>query len=1025
MNNGMNQQLSIHTLGGARVEVGQATVTKWQSRKAEALLIYLATTRRTQKRESLVGLLWAEMPQERALANLSVMLSNIRKNVGAGFLLSDRQQVGLDWNQPIWVDVDAFTTKMGELLGSEPLTRHKLAQLEKSLVLYQGDFLQGYYIRGAHEFEEWRLFEQERLRQMAINGWQALVSGYLRRGEGNAGIPHAQKLLTLDPLRENTHRDLMQLYAIADQRAAAIEQYEKCRQILDEELGVEPEAETITLFEQIKAGEQRGKEGGEKSTPPLLRPSPSLHNLLTPLTPFIGREVELRYIRDNITQPNCRWLTLVGQGGSGKTRLALAAGHMLKRTFIDGIWFVSLTDLDLSHVPPETAPDLFATIIGEVLPFSFSGIDAPFTQLLDYLKDREMLLILDNFEHLVSLRELPSRLLAHAPDLKLLITSRERLTQQGEWMLEIGGLTLPATPHTTDWLAKDAVQLFTQTGVRHQPEFDPSQQADTVYQICHLLGGIPLALELAAGWLPIYSCRQIADEIKKSLTFLQAVEQNVPNRHQSLQVVFDHSWQLLSAEEQAVFQRLAVFRGGFTMMAAGEVAGISPLTLRALFHKSLIQRSASDRFDLHSLIRQLTVEKLGQDKAELRQTVQKHADYYSRWLVEQGENEQLLLLEMGNLEKTWEFGVNAGNWQLLQVMFTPFMELYYDRSLFQGGETLCQQTLASIHSCTIPISLKARLLAKLGKFQMRLAKLDIAKTTVQQSLKLIESENLPSIAVELLELLGTIESNLGNYETALSPLQKGLKIARQQEDEKGVCTLLNSLGNLFLDTGEYDQAESCFLESLALAKKIGSQKRLAILYNGLGILAVRHNQYDEARNWYQQSLQSAQARNHLWGIAVASINLGLAFNHLEEYEKAESYIGQAKEQYVALGDRRGLMGCTASLGLTQLNRGNLLSAKDNFREALRLAMGINARGLALCVLVDFGRIALKLGNLSQAVELFAFCLEQSATDGSCRHNAETLLAELKAEMPASDFDMALQTAQALSFEKVCAQVLTG
>ncbi len=855
----MNQQLSIHTLGGVRVEAGQSPITKWQSRKAEALLIYLAVTRRVHKRESLVGLLWAEMPQERALANLSVMLSNIRKNVGADFLLADRQQVGLDWSLPIWVDVDAFTTKIGELLGDEPLTRHKLAQLEKSLALYHGDFLQGYYIRGANEFEEWGLFKQERLSQMAITGWQALVTGYLRRGEGVAGIPHAQKLLDLDPLRENTHRDLMQLYALADQRSLALGQYEKCRQILQEKLGIKPEPQTITLFKQIKAGEKI----------PSLAPAPMFarslsprHNLPAQTTPFIGRQAELNQIQQQLNNPHCRMLTLVGWGGSGKTRIGQKVGKSVISQYINGVWFVPLAGLDINDIDPEIAINLLLTTIAETLPFTFSGQEKPFTQLLDYLRERELLLILDNFEHLVSLGNVLTQLLASAPDLKLLITSRERVKQSGEWVVEIGGMTLPNSTHDANWDAADAVQLFVQTANRIQTQFEAKKERHFVGKICRLVAGVPLALQLAASWVSIYSCQQIVAEIEKTLSFLQTNTADLANRHRSVQAVFEHSWQLLTAEEQGMFRRLSVFRGGFTVEAAREVAGISPTILLQLLHKSLIQKNSPERFDLHELVRQFVAEKLTQYPDDFQHTRQKHAEYFSHFVKDQEvdmygnkQTEALatLLLEIDNIRRTWRWGVLQRQWQIFSRMWNCILIIFDTQGMYGEAIELAQQAFNALKDLPFTDD-EARtaygeVVGAISPFSFRIGEYDKALAYAQKSVAILASCPPHYAYGHALLYVGIAYYPLGDLENVVANLEKAEEAYRAAGFMWGVGTTLGNLAEVYLAQNDLELAEQCALRALAEEGVQGNAYPLSGINLTLGMICLEKGDIGLAKHY--------------------------------------------------------------------------------------------------------------------------------------------------------------------------------
>jgi predicted ATPase len=326
-------------------------------------------------------------------------------------------------------------------------------------------------------------------------------------------------------------------------------------------------------------------------------------NLPPQPTPFIGREYEISQITALLAEPTCRLLTLVGPGGIGKTRLALEAAGLQRSAFAQGAYLVPLQ--------PLSSPEFIVPAIAETLHFQFYSVDDPKHQLLDYLRDRSLLLVMDNFEHLLNSAQLISEILAFAPDVKVLATSRERLNLLEEWVLDVQGLSAPANETETEILDYDAVQLFLQSAQRIQVGFTLTDaQKPAVARICHLVGGMPLGLELAAAWVRALACEEIADEIERGLDLLATSARNVEPRHRTMRIVLDHSWNLLTNIERDVFQRLSVFKGGFRKEAAQNVTGTSIQTLSALVDKSLIRVSANGRYEQHELLWQYAREKL-------------------------------------------------------------------------------------------------------------------------------------------------------------------------------------------------------------------------------------------------------------------------------------------------------------------------------------------------------------------------------------------------------------------------------
>jgi DNA-binding SARP family transcriptional activator len=375
----MTAELQLSLLGKLQISRDGAPVTGFVSAKAQALLVYLAVTARPHDRQALAALLWGDMPQTEARANLRSALSNLRKLLEP-YLLISRDEAAFNQASSYWLDVAAFEAALVQPTSpvqGEPVPLswevHSQA-LRQAIELYQGDFLEGFAVREALAFEEWLLSRRERLRQLAVQALHTLALEHTARGEYAAGIDYTTRLLALEPWREEAHRQLMILLARSDQRSAALAQYELCCRILAAELGVEPLPETTTLYERLKAAGAA-------------RP----HNLPPQATPFVGRQAERAHIDGQLEQPTCRLLTLVGSGGIGKTRLALQTAAGKLTAFQDGVFFIPLAGVN--------AAELLVSSIAEALQLPIYGAEDPKAQLLNYLRPKEMLLVLDNFEH--------------------------------------------------------------------------------------------------------------------------------------------------------------------------------------------------------------------------------------------------------------------------------------------------------------------------------------------------------------------------------------------------------------------------------------------------------------------------------------------------------------------------------------------------------------------------------------------------------------------------------------------------
>jgi DNA-binding SARP family transcriptional activator len=426
---------------------------QFDTRKIPALAAYIAMAGPVS-RDALMAMLWPELEPGRAQAVLRRNLSLLKKALEGEWLVIDRREVGADPQADFWLDVGRFRhlVQASSSHGhpAEEICPRCLAELEEAAALYRGDFLGGFTLRDSVAFDDWQFFEAEALRQELAAALDRLVRGHLAHHNGPAAQPHARRRLALDPLHEPAHRQLMALYAQAGQRSAALRQYRECARILDEELGLAPDSETTALHEQIRSGLPAAE------VMLWSKPGPGAaagHNLPAQATPFVGRKQELAEVRARLEDPACRLLTLLGPGGIGKTRLALRAAEELAQNgrFKHGVFFCPLATIACCQgVVPAVAEALSYQFRPEA-EGRFQG--TPRGQLIDYMRRKQLLLVLDNYEHLLVEEASPEEalgliadLLAAAPGVKLLVTSRASLQVQGEHLYPVQGLQVPPGP---------------------------------------------------------------------------------------------------------------------------------------------------------------------------------------------------------------------------------------------------------------------------------------------------------------------------------------------------------------------------------------------------------------------------------------------------------------------------------------------------------------------------------------------------------------------------------------------------
>lgn len=940
--------LTIRLLGQMTISLGDKPITELPTRKAEALLIYLVCQKRPYSREVLAELLWDDRPQEQALANLRSILSSLRREF-APYLLVTRQTVAFNHESTYWLDSAVFQSAITHTL--KPDSPNTLETMRAALDLYQGNFLEGFYLRESRGFEEWASLERERLQRTAVSALRHLVQHHLQTGDYQTGVEYAARLLALDTLSEETHRQMMLLLARSGQRNAALAQYETCRRLLADELGVSPTSETTALYERIRSAQPA-------------QPLPAT------TTPFVGREVELKEVWTHLTNSQCRLLTILGSGGMGKTRLALHTIRQITTThpgmFLHGVWYVPLTAVENGRFLP--------TAIAQALNFAFHGSQDPAEQLLNYLRQKELLLLLDNYEQLLESENsglnFLGDILRQAPLVKLFITSRERLHLYEEWVFDVPGLRYPADAQvatTVDTLQfYDAVGLFVQNARRQQQQFVADMPA--IIRICQLLEGLPLGIELAATWVRQLTCAEIAHQIEQDIDFLTATWHNAPPRHRSLRAVFDHSWNLLSLDEQQLLSQLAIFRGGFVLQAAQQVTGASPRVLGVLVDKSLLRVDENGRYDMHNLLRQYAAEKL---PPMLESEVEaKYGRYYAHFLHQQeaeldSPREKAALeamhLELPNLRLAWGQATARQDAALIEQMMNSLAYLYDVQGLFPEGQELFWAA-GQVFSGSV----QGRLYTWAGRLAHRLGQYDKARQLLQDSVALLRPEG-DSVALTIaLSYLGELERYESHLPLSHTYHQESLNIARTIGHRQAITRALLHLGNIHLVQGEFAEGGQLYEEALALCQESGSRRQTATLLDNWGTVALKLGQYQAAHQRFQAAYELRLALNDKWGIATSLHNLAVLAAAAGNFSGAKQGYLAATAVFREIGYRWGVAHCLTNLGDVSLSLGEEEQTAPLLQEALGIWRELGVQIGEADVLFYLGKLALKQGQYGQA-----------------------------------------------------------
>jgi predicted ATPase/DNA-binding SARP family transcriptional activator/Tfp pilus assembly protein PilF len=897
--------LELHLLGAPEFILDSVFLSGLHSQKTIALLAYLACNPGPQRREALADLLWDATSTAQSLSNLRTLLSRLRGALG-DYLLITPQTIAIV--PAVLVDVAALEEQMA---AANHLSLDSASHLAQSLSLYRGDFLAGFHLSGAFGFEQWAILERERLRFLILQGYRRLVDYFLEQGECQSGIRAAAAWLRLDPLEEDAHGQMMRLLAEDGQQAAALTHYERCRHLLRAELDVEPSEELQSLHRQISA----------KKLPPLAptaekvpASAPIPHNLPPRLTSFVGRKGELDAVRSLFADPATRLVTLVGEGGVGKSSLAVAAGEEMLAAWADGVFLVSLVDVEAHPVP--TLPHRLATEVAHAVGLTFSiarGAAEPATQLFSFLRERSLLLILDNFEHLNAGAPFVGDLLQAAPGCRALMTARQPLLIQGESALRLYGL--PTPPDVAPSLSPAtyaSMDLFVQRARQREHTFSltPANQA-ALGRLCRLLAGNALALELAAAWVEHFSLTEMTALLEADpLDFLRSSQPHLLERHRSLRRVMETSWGLLSADARQMLARISIFRGSFHRKAALAVAGGSLDLLAELVNCSLLQQSGPGRYELHELVRQFASERLAASADAGSQSAEGHARYYLSLVssVERSvEMTAQVMEELANIRQAWEWAVAAKEMGALTQCSTGLRNFYLRKGLFQEAEEAFGRGIAMILAAAPDAQGRLRSLAALQVAQAVFLNIrgNYAKAicVAEEAIGYALPEKDEATTARGYLQWGTALYRQGGYADAVKHLTKALAAARNAGLAEDEADILRHLGVTWLEQGNFAAANAHCTQALVIYQQVGNQLGEGNTLNDLGWMNQRQQNFEEARTYLEAAQRIHAAIDNGHGTRMALLNLGIVQQMLGDFSQAHSTYQQLLADLDKLPDR--------------------------------------------------------------------------------------------------------------------------
>jgi predicted ATPase/DNA-binding SARP family transcriptional activator len=987
--------LRISLLGVLRLEVDGVDVPAPSSRRARLLLAMLAMERRSHSREALSAWLWPDVLDERARVSLRTALAQLRAALGpdAGcFLHATRECVALAGPQMVWTDVDELERLLEE------------RRVQEALGLRGAEFLVGLE-------DDWVYECRDALRRRLYDALRLAAGEAEAAGELQTALALTRRVVALDVLPEEPQRDLIRLLASAGDRAAALTVYDKLSVRLREQLGTVASAATRELAAAIRAGampsgadakRQPDGNGGVTAgpTPPggATRMAPAPARLPARTAGLLGRDTDARMLVDLLRRDDVRLVTVTGIGGVGKTSLALEVAGRLAAELADGATFVDLAALS----DPRGLPDAVLHALGCTPEL---GIGATET-LCRVAAAMEQLLVLDNFEHLLSAALLVVELLDAAPGLKLMVTSRSPLHLRGEHCYPLEPLALPPTPDPVAVAAAPATALFIARARACDPAFCVATAgAQAIATVCARLDGLPLAIELAATRCHVLSPREIARRLDCALPALGSGARDAPDRQRTLRATLDWSYDLLSSDDQLAFLRLSVFAGGFTLEAVADICHGGDIdhaleTLARLVENSLVAAEPSahgTRYRLLETVRQHAAERLSASGDEER-VKRRHAGHYLA-LAEQGEPHltgrdqaawlDRLEMEHDNLCAAVESSLAHGDATTSLRLAAALVWFWYLRGYFSEGQELLTRILAADGQASASASARAKALRASGMLALLQCEYERAKKLLGESLAFDREIGDKRGTACSLQMLGSVAREQADYPAALAFHEESLALCHELDDRHGIARSLNHLAFVAWITGEHEKATALSTAARDRYRRLGDKERIA---------------------W--STLHLAATGLHRGDVASATALSEHALNLSRE-----------------IGYKEGIGWSLNFLGVAAHRRGDRASASTHLKESLRAHAELGDRWRAAALLDALAGLACDGGDLQRSARLYgagdalrdAIGVEVPACERSCR---ERQVAAVRAASRPEDFVRASSEGHSMSTEDAVAEALS-
>lgn len=1017
--------LELQLLGAPQIRLNAQSLHPILTGKPLALLLYLAVTGQPHTRDVLATVLWSELSIQQARNNLRYVLPILRRVV-APYLQVTTQTISFNRQAPYWLDVEIVrTTLQGNLAAMTAV------QLQTALEMYKGEFLAGFRVRNAPAFVAWLTAQQQQLHTLMLQGLLHLAERQLAHHD------HAASQLTRQRLSALTTHPASNLLTVLTQSGIDLAQYQALIPWLKtgetRPPGLQASAGQLYVDADSDSAEQPA--AAQSATAQAERPPNSnvdqdnsllnrlmhsllSHNLPSQLTPFFGRQQEISEIMAHLAKATYRLLTLTGEGGIGKTRLALALAQSIidcelqhaaftddhtpamspaficNLQFQDGIWFIPLAHLAATA----DLPNQLATTIAKAIQLPFNDQDTPTAQLIHYFVDKRSLLILDNFEQVSAGLDFILELLQATTALKLLITSRHRLNIQAEYPWRLTGLSLPPRSSTLTMILAApqeyaGIALFVERARRAYPGFQlAADNLPAVIQICHFVQGLPLGIELAAALTKEYTCTEVWEILRYNYHILTTTLPDLPARHRTIKVVLDHSWRFLSAEEAHALAGCSIFCGTFDRQAAIAVTGTSPAILAKLIDQSLLHWTAEAAgrrwLNLHELVRQYAAEQLAAVPQQRQQVQAAHAAYYMAQLQQlearQQQNNpapQFAQSDLANIRAAWLWSSEKLEWTLLEQGLAGLTRLYRLTGLYQEAVQMLQAALMAMRQALPPTGEKrpydclfARLLNSRAEFCSYLGWLEEGERLAQEALEW--GHRLADVACQskAYYVLARLAQRRGQHLRMRTLAEQAALLAQQTQLPHLATKTLTTLGAAELLCGNLTQSNKAYDAALRYLHEAPDPELEAVVRMNLGAGYLSCHDYMMARRYLVQALTIMQALNTPYKNGSMYVVSGILWVAVGAYEQAHQAYRQALTIFKEVYEPYWESWARTALAHLLKQGGNVAEALQECERVLPLVQG-RMPILEHCTLTYLGDIHCNQGDWTASEQFYRQALQ--------------------------------------------------